>query len=134
MSEHGKHNKSVCDKLYASGDCHDWVVTTAFYSAIHYLESTIFPFEHNGMQIRSLEGAFNKDELKRSSKHATRGHIIGLKLSTQYAAYKFLQDNSQTARYVNYRIAKPVADAALLHLSGIIAACTPKDSTEAPKK
>src|SRR5690348_4477874 len=43
--DHARHNERVCNFLDGPKDQPDWVVTTAFYSALHYVRHWIFPFE-----------------------------------------------------------------------------------------
>lgn len=35
--EHEQHNEELCDFLIADGKFTDWIVTTSFYSALHYV-------------------------------------------------------------------------------------------------
>jgi hypothetical protein len=125
MSAHGTHNKKVCEKLHAETGCDDWVVTTAFYSALHFIQAKIFPFTHNGVEIKSLEGAHKNDDLKRANKHATMLNLVSMRLPSQNASYRFLHDKCHNARYVNYRVDRVTADNAKFYLDGIINDCTP---------
>lgn len=50
---HGEHNKCACDELIKGKKYFDWIVTTAFYSSIHYIDSKIFPYIHNKKTFRS---------------------------------------------------------------------------------
>lgn len=124
MSDHGLHNKNVCDILHAQKNCEDWVVTTAFYSALHYIQSKIFPFNHNGVEIRSLEGAHKNEDLKRANKHATMLNLVRLMLPAQSTSYRFLHDNCHHARYTNYKVNRETADNARFYLDEIIKSCT----------
>ncbi len=42
--DHAKHNEAVCDHLESQTEFTDWIITTAFYTALHYLEFRLFPF------------------------------------------------------------------------------------------
>ncbi|QHS62703.1 HEPN domain-containing protein [Chitinophaga agri] len=39
------HNEAACNFLHHDSQFFDWVVNTAFYSALHYVSSVIFPLE-----------------------------------------------------------------------------------------
>ena len=43
--EHAKHNEDACHYLNQSGKYNDWVITTAFYSAMHYVQYELFSME-----------------------------------------------------------------------------------------
>jgi len=71
MREHGKHNKDVCDKLNLQDEleCNDWVVTTAFYSSIHYLDHILFPFTNtNGATFQNINEAHRNLNQKTNTK------------------------------------------------------------------
>lgn len=57
--QHGIHNKDACDSLISGNKYHDWIVTTAFYSSIHLIDTKLFPLIHKGRTIRSINDASN---------------------------------------------------------------------------
>jgi len=95
---HGEHNKRLCDELYASNKYPDWVVTTAFYSAIHFVDAIIFPFSHNGKEIKSLEGALQTDLSKRG-RHETRANLVKRQLPQLDTSFRYLKENCQCSIY-----------------------------------
>jgi len=117
--EHGRHNKVVCDNLYLQDkyECKDWVVTTSFYSAIHFIDHALFPCQHNGKTFKDINEAHR--ELNARSKHATREILVNKYLPKFKAEYSFLLSESQTARYVNYDLNQAFADKAVRHLNAI---------------
>lgn len=40
---HAKHNYEVCFFLYEKTKYNDWIITTAYYSAIHFVYYKLFP-------------------------------------------------------------------------------------------
>ena len=42
--EHALHNEEVCSYLAERSEFGDWVITTAFYSALHWMNYKLFPF------------------------------------------------------------------------------------------
>lgn len=108
---HAKHNKSVCEFLHHSNpDFGDWVITTAYYSAIYFVSHELFPnqYDINGT-VKRYE---NFEEYYREFKRQNSGvelnpHKIRLQLVEEYipeiyVEYKTLKDECWTSRYVNY--------------------------------
>ncbi len=99
---HAIHNEAVCDFLRADGNYNDWVITTAFYSAIHYVEHQIFPLvigttTHNS--FNSYYDAILKS--RRVSKHNGKLSLVKSTL-TCGAQYRWLMDACMNSRYTNY--------------------------------
>ena len=40
---HARHNVEACDFLKGTNEFNDWVITTAFYAAIHFAKYELFP-------------------------------------------------------------------------------------------
>ncbi len=55
--DHANHNKEVCDYLSKNPNYSDWIITTAFYSALHFVDYKIFPlkFTFNGSEYNFLK-------------------------------------------------------------------------------
>ena len=121
--EHGAHNKGLCDKLCAIGNYNDWVVTTAFYSAIHYIDHKIFPFEYKGQEIKSLDTAFKNTDFSRGNRHDTRAFLVKEKLPLFSTEFRYLMDRCFHARYNNYKVAPAVASNVRLFLDTLISEC-----------
>ncbi len=43
--EHAEHNEALCRHLIAQGGFNDWVITTAFYGAMHFVYHQCFPLQ-----------------------------------------------------------------------------------------
>ena len=110
--DHAKHNESVCEYLDTPKDKHDWVITTAFYSALHYARHKIFPYN---MEIRP-----NKRELFQTfddyfsyyhslypnvNKHEAMKKLIRREIQSIADDYDHLFSMCHTARYVDYNLA-----------------------------
>ena len=121
---HGAHNKRICDKLHLEyQECPDWVVTTAFYSSIHYLDSKLFPCKHDDKEFVNISQAHSFLKTRSGSKHQTRGYLLSKYQGEFKGEYEFLLENSQTARYVDYNINEAIADKAVRYLERIIKGC-----------
>ena len=55
---HAKHNERVCNYLGRSADFGDWVITTAFYSAMHYVRHLMVPIMIEGDVYNDFESLF----------------------------------------------------------------------------
>ena len=57
--DHAVHNERACDFLLSSGEFNDWVVTTTFYAALHYVRYELFPLERNNVIYNNFEKYFS---------------------------------------------------------------------------
>lgn len=72
---HAKHNRDVCKYLNKSGSVFgDWVITTAYYSAIYFIIHELFPnqYEINGRPRRYS----NFEEYYRDYKLLNKGVVL----------------------------------------------------------
>lgn len=113
---HAEHNGAVCDYLSQVDEFDDWVVTTAFYAALHWMRSHLFPRTVPATDGESRESIANF-EAYRTWHGSTLGrrtspHQLLLELSRSdcpgeiFSAYKSLHDQCMAARYVDYRTKK----------------------------
>ncbi len=121
--QHAEHNFEVCQFLNDKTDYSDWIITTSFYSAIHYLRHFIFPlkFVHN----RQDYTAENFDEYCRITGNNRKKHKVMRTLVEEEckmdiaAAYNNLMDVCFTARYTRYQFSKKTAQLAVRRLNVI---------------
>lgn len=101
--ERARHNRKACDHLHKTGEFSDWVVTTAFYCAMHYVYAAIFPFEETGTLYTTFEQYYNKHKTDKSTKHSVTLDLAFKKFPSHIAAkYKQIKDAAHTARYQDY--------------------------------
>lgn len=121
MSEHGNHNKSLCDELLGQQKYHDWVVTTAFYSAIHFIDHKMFPVKlENGRWARSISEA---QKSIGCTKHQCREILVDTYMPQMSVEFKFLQSACFNARYKDYKVAPADSSLSREHLEHIIIEC-----------
>lgn len=111
--EHALHNERVCNYLVEAGEYNDWVVTTAFYAALHWIEHYLFPYT---IPYKGIDQVFNDINhyavwLKRESGDRTSKHVLRLELVRDNckgicASYQSLYDNCMSARYRDYRVSQ----------------------------
>ncbi len=99
--EHAEHNEEVYNYLRQNLDYIDWVITCAFYTALHYIEYKIFPCEiiigGKKQQIGSIEEYHNFWGGR--STHASRIKAVKEKLPACRRSYEQLHNLCMTARY-----------------------------------
>lgn len=124
--EHAEHNEKACDHLLGKPNeegltFHDQVVTTAFYSAMHYVQHEIFPLEIGGAVYNSFNEYYHRHfkGSEKPSKHTATAELVRLNIYNAYASYKALVDSCHTARYTDYQTSAAVAEAARRRLDQI---------------
>jgi hypothetical protein len=108
-AEHALHNERACDYLFADDKFSDWVVITAFYSALHFVYHELFPGTYDGVRHTDFgEYCFYLAKKKSAKRNRLPGkHAITLQLVrrhlTVYPQYHWLYSNCMTARYANHK-------------------------------
>lgn len=119
---HSEHNYAVCEFLLSDGRFHDWVVTTAFYSALHFVQEEIFPFsDDEGFTYSSFDQYYSKsirDGIK-ISKHQSTIRLVEQRINGAGNLYRSLHDMCRTCRYRNYHVSRKKAKVAKSYLDKI---------------
>lgn len=133
---HAEHNYNVCNFLAQSDvDANDWIVTTAFYSVLHYCENSLFPADYyvdsNAKEInhyssfedfvQSFRNSF--PNRRNASPHKVRRWLIENQVDEISFEYCALADNCFMARYNNYRISEEGKEEAIRFLNFIKEYC-----------
>ena len=125
---HAEHNEATCDYLNQEDRFLDWVVTTAFYSALHYAEYKLFPRTEKVRGGGVTEFETFDDWYKAvgyENKHSELRHLIQRTCPGYVtASYRALLDASHTARYRQYATSRALADKARRDLNDVKAHCT----------
>ncbi|MDR2591321.1 MAG: hypothetical protein LBC59_00745 [Chitinispirillales bacterium] len=124
--DHALHNEKVCKYLNKKPENADWVITTAFYAALHFVRSKIFPFTAtvDGKDITIAD--FNSYCLKKqisSGKHRALFELVEEKMPQLADKFNHLKDISWTARYNRYEYTREVSNFALEELDAIKSQC-----------
>lgn len=130
--EHGSHNEETCTYLNLRPEFKDWVVTTAFYSALHFVASKIFPFkvpaiEGKTTEIFTIDQYYNYSGAKKKniSKHELLLELIEKNFTDNTVNYyDWLLSMATTARYSNYQQPPEIANKAVTYLGHIKKSCT----------
>jgi len=122
----GEKNEKVCEHLFTETEFFDWVVTTAFYAALHYTQHEIFPYKESLVTHSTFDsyyGSLKKNNGK-PTKHDAQIALTSRAIPGAGAHYRFLHDNSWTARYRSYKVPKSVAETARKRLQFLKGFCT----------
>jgi hypothetical protein len=121
--DHAIHNEHACEFLHKDGKYCDWVVTTAFYSALHYVQHEIFPKNIAGMDYNTFDKYYNehyRNITNKPSKHVSTINLIRSELGDQvHENYNWLFGVCMNARYRNYQTHPFVAEECLKRLQRI---------------
>ena len=107
---HAEHNEQLCDFLIADGNYRDWIITTAFYSSLHYVQNEIFPLTVGEDTYPNFNTYFNLVlKPKSQSKHSGTKDLVKTHITPAFSQYRWLFDACMNARYSNYAISKQKA-------------------------
>lgn len=132
--EHARHNEKVCLYLNEANEFNDWVITSAFYSAIHYIEHLLFPSKYEDPKTKKiksykcLEEFFQDQPISlQKNKHHFRSLLVDEHIPEISVDYKTLKDLCWTARYNNYQQPKEISNLCLNCLKSIKEQCENND-------
>jgi hypothetical protein len=101
---HALHNEKACELLLSvsNGQFNDWVITTAFYSALHFALYDLFPLEHDGVCYATFS-EYHLALTGKISKHAAIRQLVSAR-SSYAVQYRWLYGNCMHARYTDYKV------------------------------
>lgn len=115
--EHAQHNEEACDHLLSTKNgkgvrFNDWIVTTAFYSAMHYVQHEIFPLQLGDKNYRSFNDYYQRHFPGRDkpNKHTATADLVRIHIYLAYTNYKSLVDACHSARYSDYDVSDTMAE------------------------
>lgn len=124
--EHALHNEKACNYLDKKKEFTDWVITTAFYSSLHFVNYKIFPFKEGNIEYTSLD-IYHSSVMtagRKISKHGLLCELVRKRLVNIAPDYRHLKDISNTARYVDYKHHRYVSNYAKTCLKNIKESCS----------
>jgi hypothetical protein len=125
---HAQHNEKTCKYLRIKPDYLDWVITTAFYSAIHYVRFKMLPqtiiASKGSIEVTDFETFFSLCKKSHQGRHGFQTDQV-VKLFPEIASeYSQLQDMCETARYRNYKADREMSNLAFERLQTIKKFCS----------
>lgn len=134
--EHGEHNEKLCNHLLEQtpGTFNDWVVTTAFYACIHFVEHKIFPSKIDDEDFDCFEDYCDHqhNKVKNSmSKHSLKADLVKKRIPGVSSQYRWLKEACMNSRYTNYIVSDDKAKSSNIIMKKIKEACSNKDTKAA---
>ncbi|SFO50458.1 hypothetical protein SAMN05428949_5466 [Chitinophaga sp. YR627] len=97
-----RHNENACNFLKENNTFPDWVITTAFYAALHYVSSVIFPYECLQQGKKKLVNdiaAYKNCIGSHDNKHKLMMDLVFYKCKNIGKSYSTLLELSYSSRY-----------------------------------
>lgn len=124
---HAIHNESTCNLLYKNGGFNDWVVTTAYYSSIHFVYHRLFPLQKGKILYQNFDEYYTRFcsqvNYNRKCKHTETVKLVYNELRNIGSDFKGLKDLCHTARYNDYNISIDLTNKAVKRLHNIKKVC-----------
>jgi hypothetical protein len=128
--EHADHNREVYLYLVNKPEFCDWIITTAFYSAVHYVRSIMLPCEpatkKGKIVINDFESMFNHFRKESEGRHGFQLNWIRDHYPEIRVHYRRLHELSNEARYINYQLSPAILPEIEIHLETIHSYCISK--------
>ncbi|MGE3802103.1 MAG: hypothetical protein AB7H80_13870 [Candidatus Kapaibacterium sp.] len=115
---HALHNEEVCRYIAEREEFGDWVITTAFYAALHWMNYKLFPLpftdpdtgtEYHFRSLDEYRFEVFGNQKPSESKHHTLLRLAHTLCPPDIASeYRRLFEMCMTARYTNYRTAPAI--------------------------
>lgn len=127
---HAEHNEKACDLLALNKEFPDWTITTAFYSALHFVSYKIFPFTHKidskqTMHFENLEQWQQFKSYTSTKRHELLKDLVANFCPAVHPEYEWLLGLSMTARYHRFQHDQLIVDKAVRIMKKIKKACQP---------
>lgn len=114
--KHAEHNKTACKFIKESKQFNDWVITTAYYSALHFMQSEFFPGKYENPANGQMKSYDNFDKYHRDSSDISK-HGLLLQLVEENVdekdvidGFTSLKELCWTARYSSYTFSENIAN------------------------
>lgn len=110
------HNEQLCLTLAEQNKWHDWVAITAFYAALHFVDSTLFPLDTGGPRRFDSIIEYSIHRGEKRSRHRLRMELVEKRLWPVHHSFKYLLDLSSDMRYGGSLGDESIASSAVKHL------------------
>lgn len=124
---HAEHNEAVCTYLQQREEFADWIITTAFYSALHWVEYLIFPYAGTDKVFQSLDEYVvhqrRTNPAYSLSHHETRVRLFEANNRIAGAQFRWLKDLSRKSRYDTHLYAPTIVPLVRQNLTNIREFC-----------
>ena len=120
------HNEQACGYLNNSNHYFDWVITSAFYAALHFVSAVIFPVEYDNEGEKETVndiGTYRDFVGSRENKHKLMTDLVYSNCRGIGYSYRALLDLSYAARYETTCHARLYSDKARHYMGAIKTYC-----------
>lgn len=100
-------------------DYSDWIIITAFYSALHYTRALMIPVIVDGEHIDDFEVLFKKTKRDDDGRHGFQKRYVMTHFPEITYEYSRLHDLSITARYSKYNFTRNTSSPSMEKLNTI---------------
>lgn len=121
-----QHNEQACDYLNSSNRYFDWVITSAFYAALHYVSAVIFPLQYDlegETETVNDVGTYRECIRSRENKHKLMVTLVYKHCRGIGYSYRTLLNLSYAARYETTCHTRLYSDQARRYMTAIKAYC-----------
>jgi hypothetical protein len=121
---HALHNEQACDALFKLTGFNDWVVTTAYYAALYFLNHKIYPLTVEDKSFENPDEFWRANRLKYDGRHGAAVALAYQVVPEAAKEFHSLKDACMNARYKSYIVSDKIAIHARYCLSVVKRACT----------
>lgn len=114
-----EHNEKACKCILAANQFNDWVITTAFYSAMHYVYHEIFPLTIGHRTYADFADYAKSTNSRRLSPHTKTANLVAQQIPSCRGEYNWLKSECWNVRYKNFLVQDGKKLAALAKLEKI---------------
>lgn len=128
---HANHNKQACKFIKDNRQFNDWVITIAYYSALHFMQSELFPSNYENPLTGEMKHYETFDKYYRDMRGNISKHGLLLKMVEENIddegvidGFTSLKELCWTARYSRYTFSEAIATQCYTNLELIEEYCS----------
>ncbi len=136
--DQGIHNEETCNYLVLGQKFPDWTITTAFYAALHFVTSKVFPFDHpvTGQPARKFNDIETWQKFKNygsAKMHELLKDLVAKYCEPVSCQYEWLLSTSWNARYHSHQHQTEIVKLAVSYMQVIKNHCDPAKKKQQSK-
>lgn len=116
---HANHNVRVCNYLGKSKDYGDWVITTSFYAAVHFVRHLMLPCEINGVEYTDFDVLCKEHKGFGEGRHGFQRTYVQLNYPEIDFEYSKLHDMAVISRYRKFEYTREQSNMAKEYMQDI---------------
>ena len=120
---HANHNYSACNYMTKKQEYCDWIITIAFYSAVHFVRHKLLPYQDMGTTYNTFDSLFKTKKEIGEGRHGFQLRYVKDEIPEISFEYARLHEWSTNARYINYNYGRDDSKKAKEYLDKIKETC-----------